>query len=154
MITNNAGYFLRQLEISEKHERLFSQWLQGRGWKIASMGDKLSAYDLKVVKNGKEMTFEIKYNSAVEKYKTVFVETRQSGKPSGLEVSTADYQIHFDETGKCKGWETKDLIKYIKDNKIKLSSTRMMTKSGEISGQGHRVPFDDFPLTFNVFSYL
>ena len=150
MITNNTGYFLKQLEISEERERLFSEWLQYRGWKITSIGDKLSTYDIKAERDGFELTFEVKYNSGIEKYETAFVETYQSGEPSGLQTTTADYQIHFDERGNCRGWNTGDLIKYIADNKIKLSSTKMVTKSGEISGKGHRVTYADFPIVIDI----
>ena len=150
MITNNAGYFLKQLEISEERERLFSEWLQGRGWKITSIGDKLSTYDIKAERDGFELTFEVKYNSGIEKYETAFIETFQSGEPSGLQTTTADYQIHFDERGNCRGWKTGDLIKHIADNKIKLSSTKMVTKSGKVSGKGHRVTYTDFPVTIEI----
>ena len=146
MEVNNTEYFKKQLRISEDCERLFAHWLQSREWNITSIGEQEAGYDIIAERDGIELKFEIKYNSGIGKYHTAFIETWQSGYPSGLQTTTADYQIHFDEKMRCRGFKTSELRKYISENNIPLSATKMTTKSGKVSGNGFRVPFNDFPL--------
>lgn len=146
MQVNNRAYFETQLSISEHCEAIFSEWLKERGWDITSIGEKEKGYDIKCNRDGLELLFEVKYNSGIEKYGTAFVETYQSGYPSGLNVTEADYQIHFSEDFRCRGFKTADLIKYIKENDLPLSSTSMITYDGKTSGMGYRVKWEDFPL--------
>ena len=147
-MVNNTAYFREQLKKSEECEKLFAAWLESRNWEITSLGEKAKGFDIKAVKDNLELSFEIKFNSQINKYKTAFVETFQSGYPSGLQVTTADYQIHFNEDLECRCMKTSDLRKYISKHNIPLSATKMMTKSGKVSGNGFRVPFKDMVKLF------
>lgn len=145
---NNTKYFLNQLHISEQCELVFAEWLKDNGFTITSIGEKVSGYDIIANYNGVDVQFEVKYNSGIGKYKSAFIEVMQSEELSGLATTTSDFQIHFDETGRCRGFRTEELKKYIRDNDLSLSSTSMLTQSGKVSGQGFRVDYDAFPLIF------
>ena len=120
-LVNNTSYFKKQLAISEDCERLFSHWLESRGWTIEAIGEAKTGYDIKAIRDGLELAWEIKYNSGIKKYKTIFAETFQSGYPSGLQKTTADYQVHFNEDLECRVMKTSDMRKYVIDNDIPLS---------------------------------
>ena len=139
---NNYGYFSSKKKTGEDAEREFKAYLEGHGYDVIMTEGDFSDYDLKAVKGNIDITFEVKYNSGIEKYKTCFVEYFQSNKPAGMQKTKADWQIHFSEFGEIRGIRTNDLKKYIEDNELPLKSTMMKTKSGKISGQGYRVPFD------------
>ena len=143
---NNANYFKKQLKAGEDCEKDFKAFLESKDWTVTMTEGNFSDYDILAQKDGIEVTFEVKYNSGIEKYKTCFIEYYQSGLVSGLQKSKADYQIHYSEFGEVRCMRTDEVRKYIKDNNLSLKSTMMKTKSGKVSGQGYRIPFTDLTL--------
>ena len=143
---NNKEYFNNKLIEGENAERDFKEYLEGRGWTVEMTTGNFHAYDLIASRDGLDIKFEIKCNSGIEKYKTAFMETFQSGYPSALAITEADWIIHYSEYGEVRGLSTVDMKKYIQDNKLPLSNTKMKTSGGYVSGSGYRIPWNDMKL--------
>lgn len=143
-------YVKNQIEAGEAREIALKDYLEGRGWTVEMTVGNFSDYDLSCDRDGLSLTIECKYNSGIAKYGTAFIETYQSGYPSGLQKTKADYQVHFSETGEVRGIKTAVLKEWITDNNPKLCSTKMKLKSGVVSGQGYRLPWEVLTLITTI----
>ena len=143
-ITNE--YVQAQIAAGEERELDFKQYLENRGWIVEQSQGNFSYWDLKGTRDGITITWEMKYNSGIEQYGTCFVEYYQSGYPSGMNTTKADYQCHSSEYGEYRCLKTSELDDYIKSNNLRLINTYYIAHNGKTSAQGYRVPFDE--LTF------
>ena len=140
----DKNYYIRMKKIGEQNERDFAYILRATGHSFVEISKgRTSEWDVRAISpKGEKLYFEVKTNRGVEEWGTIFVEYEQSGKASGMNKTVADWQIHYDEKGRCGCITTKALHKYIEDNNIQPSHTRRKNKKGKPSGSGYRVPWD------------
>ena len=142
-ITNE--YVNKQLALADKTENHFADWLRSRGYLDIEVTEGVfSEYDVSGFRDGLYTSFEIKTASKSERYGTYFIEYFQSGKPSGMQKTTADYQIYYDEQGYVRYMSTRDLNKYIKDNDLELIPTKYISYGTTVSALGYKVPVKEF----------
>lgn len=140
-----TDYVDKQMALADKTETHFAEWLKGRGYIDVEVTEgKFSQYDVSGFRDGFYTTFEIKTASASKKYGCYFVEYFQSGKPSGMQKTTADYQVYYDEQGNVRYFKTKDLESYIENNDINLIPTKYISYGDVVSALGYKVPVDEF----------
>ena len=138
-----TDYVEKGFELAKETEYDFAKWLVNRPeeWLTEITEGKFSAYDILAVgfHTGVETTFEIKTASKSKKFKSYFVEYYQSGKPSGMQTTLADYQVYYDEQGDVMFIRTAQLDEYIKRKKLKLKANGY-TSHGVAAAHGYVVP--------------
>lgn len=140
-------YYKTQSTLGEKAELDFAEYLEEDEsvTNIEVTKGYFPEYDISAIIGNSTLptTWEIKYNSEVGKYKHVFVECYQSGKPSGMQVTTADYQVHYSEFGEVRGLLTIELAMLIAKKNRKLVPTKYSYNGKIVSALGYTVRFDD-----------
>ena len=110
--------------------------------KVVITGGNFPEFDIEYGK-----TWEIKTSAEVTKYKHHFVEYYQTGKPSGMQKTTADDWVFYGNDGLIYSIDRKELDalcmeKFKRTNK--WSYTNYVTKSGKVSGKGIAIHKDNF----------
>lgn len=94
--------FTEDLKNAQKIESEFAEKLAAKGWTTSSTNDlrEFGGYDLIATKGTMKYTFEIKHDLMAPKTGNVAVELNKTNtytmmvEPSGLSVTTADYQVY------------------------------------------------------------
>lgn len=141
-------YFKDSLKMGQAAERDFAGLLKKDSkWSgVTIMEGMFPDYDITATKDATIVTWEIKYNSGVSSCQHVFVEVYQSGKPSGMQVTTADYQVHYADDGRIGYLPTMQLAKLIGDKNRKITDTQYTYDGVKVSAQGYTVRFSDLIL--------
>ena len=143
----------KSFALGDKTEKHFATLLLDKGWTdITITGGMFSEYDISAIKDFREVKFEIKSSSAVLEYKHHFVEYYQSDLPSGMQLTTADWQVYYGNDHKIYYIRTEELDRYIKESGKELKPTKYKTKSGLVSALGYTVHKDIFnaPIEHNL----
>jgi hypothetical protein len=110
--------FASDLTFGKKYEKLTTELFESKRFEIAEGNFK--DYDVKLVYDSPEgeevtVTFECKGDRISKNTKAIAVEFQYAGEPSGIEVTKADYWIHFvDGTNKYYLIPTRDLRRLIR----------------------------------------
>lgn len=108
-------------------------------------------YDIKMLKNNKPITYEIKTDTWCNKYRdsgNIFVEFECRGKPSGIEVTQADWFVTF--------FKNLNQIWFIKTNTIKhliqTENFKITKQSGDVGSNtcGYLIPRNKYLNYFKV----
>lgn len=105
--------FKEDLILGNEGEVIIREFLELKGLKYVKSNDD-NKYDLKMIKKGKEVTYEIKTDVLVSPKKdtgNLFVEFKCRGKASGIETSQADWFVTY--------FKYLDEIWFIKTDKLK-----------------------------------
>lgn len=85
--------FKQDLNTGEKGENFMIEFLEKKGFKLIGRC-KTKEYDLKMLYNEKEYTYEIK-TDIYKKKDNIAIEFECRGNPSGISVTEADYFVTF-----------------------------------------------------------
>ena len=145
--TITAAYVAKQMQKGEAAEKFFGDYLAERGWDIVYTTGYNTDWDLTATKDNIPITFEVKLNGNPEEWGTVFVETEQGEKPSGLKKTKADWQIHISkDSGVIKGIRTRDLIDFItwkvSEGKLTKVHNKFKDSKGRIAGSGYKIDWN------------
>ena len=111
--------------------------------KVVITGGNFPEFDIEY----DEKTWEIKTSAGVAEINHHFVEYYQTGKPSGMQKTTADDWVFYGNDGLIYSIDRKELNalceeKFERTNK--WSYTNYVTKSGKVSGKGIAIHKDHF----------
>lgn len=116
--------FNKDLVVAKKTEQEIAGIIRERYNAVILEYGRTNAYDIKARINDKIFTFEIKEDFTCRKTGNVGVEYECRGKPSGIEVSKADFYIYKIHTAKgievyiFKTQAIKDMIKRVDYKRI------------------------------------
>jgi hypothetical protein len=143
--------FREDLKLGNEGEYIILDFLIENGCGFIDTNDN-NKYDIKVSKNNKEVTYEIKTDYKIAPLfdtGNIFIEFESRGKKSGISVTEADwfvtYLIHFKEA-----W-------FIKTNKLKQliseNNFQVFKDAGDINSatHGYLINRKNFKKHFHVF---
>ena len=123
----NMLKFRKDLIEGQKGERVIAKYLeQNNGLTDIQFNDDIK-YDIKGIKDGKELTFEVKTDryEHFKGYKTfnMFIEQSCGNKPSGINATQADYFIYYYPDFELFYFiKTEDLRKLIQDTDLPIKA--------------------------------
>ena len=147
-----AHYNFRQdLKEGVKGEETIVNFLESKGLLYLNSNND-NKYDIKMKKNNKEITYEIKtdvYCSPTRDTGNMFLEFECRGKASGIAVTQADWFVTYYEKLK-EIWfiKTSDLI-----NLTKTESIKTINQSGDVGSNtcGYLLERKKYQKQFNVY---
>jgi hypothetical protein len=138
-MTNNANNTWKtDLPYGKNCEVLVGEFIQSHigGSGLYYSQDENPYFDFAVIKNEREITFEVKAHRSAAKYGNVFFEIRKTiknGEDSGLSVSTADYWTDYFPD------EKKVAVAKLEDVKHFVQASGQYFTDRDNSGNGGRV---------------
>lgn len=142
--------FNEDIILGEEGEQIVVRDLESIGGTLVS-DNKDNKYDLIISKDGEEKTYEVKTDVFCKPHQdtgNMFIEFECRGKPSGIEVSEAEWFVmyfkHFDELWYIKNDSLKEIIK---DNDFNV--TEFSGDEGS-NTKGYLIPRYQFKAKFNV----
>lgn len=136
------------------------EYLQSQQWKVENLTSCEQFFskdiDLFAVKEDRQHTIEVKWDSRIADTGNMFVETitdLDKGKAGWFEFIEAEYIFYGDSRNNLfYVFKTDDLRQYVSDNIMeerKAKDTNQFGKLKKVS-QGMLVPIEDFAMTFPV----
>lgn len=117
--------FVPDLKLGQDGEVIVTKFLQDKGLTYVSSNHD-NKYDVKMLKNNKEVTYEIKtdvYCSPKNDRGNLFVEFECRGKDSGIRVTQADWFVtYFKHLSEIWFVKTSDLKQFIENNNLPQTS--------------------------------
>lgn len=143
--------FKKDLTEGVDGEQTIINFLESKGLLFLNSNND-NKYDIKLLKNSKEITYEIKtdvYCSPLKDTGNLFVEFECRGKPSGIQVTQADWFVTY--------YKYLNQIWFIKSNKLKNLINNQNFKITQNSGdtnsntRGYLINRNKFKNHFNVY---
>lgn len=88
MLTNQ---FIKDLKFGQKYEQLLTTIIENQGFEYCNNKD----YDVKLIKNDKEILYEVKCDRFTHKTNNICIEYECRNKPSGITTTKSNYYAYF-----------------------------------------------------------